>query len=136
MFDLLTERPDIIADQWSEVGAKPAPHSQEDHDGRVRTIQVLVISTTGGFPVVEQCLRYMSQFECVITQAGSPSAAQFAVAVGVFDAVVTDTDSLDIVVKSGTANFSTIVVSELDDLSPRLLEAAISRVLRGEQALS
>jgi hypothetical protein len=161
MFDLVTERTDTIttghtlADHANQACARDALLYQGGGDEPFRTINVLVIDTAGGFPVVGQCLRYMSRFECVVTHAGSAAAAQFALIAGAFDVVVCDAECLDIVAKSDIAKFPTIIVSERpvdvsrgarsvgvvyslarDGLSPRLLETAISQVLRGEPALS
>jgi hypothetical protein len=123
----------------------------------LRTISVLVIDTqdrTGDFPIVELCLRYMARFECLITHAGSHSAATFALAVGKFDVVVCDANSLGLTTTAGRVKLPTFVVAEqavevsrkarlagarecfvLDELSPRLLETAISHALRGGSAM-
>ena len=113
------------------------------------TIKVLMIETRGdndSASIVEQCLRYMTGFECQIAQAGSHAAAAFALRSDTFDVVVTDEHCLDLIADNGTA---TIVITgrpssettrkalkvgalhclPLNDISPRLLETAISQAL-------
>jgi hypothetical protein len=178
MFDVLAERSDLDRTAWVDAKAAEAtsealvsqtvvsqavvsqPHTvvQRLHDDlpTFSTISVLLIDTrdvVDGFPVSEQCLRYMSRFECVITRAGSVSAAKFALAHGQFDIVVADHGALDLIAAHKAA---TIILTDhqhsdtirrarlagaqhclaLDDLSPCLLETAISQVLRGESAMA
>jgi hypothetical protein len=171
MFDVLAERSDLDRTAW--VDAKAADASSEawvskavvspatvqrlhDDPPTFSTISVLLIDTrdaVDGFPVAEQCLRYMSRFECVITRAGSVSSAKFALAHGQFDIVIADHGSLGLI---GAHRASTIILTDhqhsdtirrarlagaqhcldLNDLSPCLLETAISQVLRGEAAMA
>jgi hypothetical protein len=133
-----------------KTGTEPTDDAQT-----FQTIKVLLVETTAvDLPIVEQCLRYMSRFECLITQAGSVAAAKFALAADTFDVVVTDGNALAVIGSAGST--PSLVVTEhpgsdatrkarmagalhclaLNDLSPRLLETAISQALRGEQAMS
>jgi hypothetical protein len=94
MFDLLTERTDPVSNgEWHIGDAHSAPKprvepvivtvppQRDGDDCPFRTISVLVMDASGGFPVIEQCLRYMSRFECLITHVGSAAAAEFALTI-------------------------------------------------------
>jgi hypothetical protein len=162
MLDLLADRTDANSSNiW--VGSAVDLNNETDTvearttaaDQTFRTIKVLLIETSArAVPITEQCLRYMSRFECLITQAGSVAAAKFALSVDTFDVVITDGNALDVISNAGAT--PSLVISEhpntdatrqarlagalhclaLNDLSPRLLETAISQALRGEQAMS
>jgi DNA-binding NarL/FixJ family response regulator len=167
MLDLLADRTDANSSNiWVGETVEPSvemetvmarlPLTKETSDAQTfQTIKVLLVETTAvDLPIVEQCLRYMSRFECLITQAGSVAAAKFALVSDTFDVIVTDGHALDVIVSAGTT--PSLVVSDnpgsdatrkarmagalhclaLNDLSPRLLETAISQALRGEQAMS
>jgi hypothetical protein len=158
MFDVLTEQTDtnfaLSADDKCEGLRSIA--ANDDAPGELlptfRTIGVLMIETRGNSDsasIIEQCLRYMTGFECRITQAGTHAAAAFALRSDTFDIVITDEHSLDLVPDSDTA---TIVITgrpssavtrkalqvgalhclPLNDLSPRLLETAIAQALSSE----
>ena len=159
MFDILAEQTDtsnaLGANDNNEIrvdNPNLALNLSTDVAPSFRTISVLMIETVGGSErgtIIEQCLRYMTRFECRITQAGSSAAAAFALRSDSFDIVVTDEHSLDLVPDSETA---TIVVTgrpnsattrqalkagvlhclPLNDLSPRLLETAINQALSSE----
>ncbi len=152
MFDILTEQTDttssaIGADYLAEATMETAYIGDQP---TFRTINVLVVDTVGNSAsgsIIEQCLRYMVGFECLIAQAGSSAAAQFALRVDSFDLVVTDEHNLGIVAEH--ASVPSIIVAgrpgsettrnafaagalhclPLIDLSPRLLETAIHQAL-------
>jgi hypothetical protein len=160
MFDVLADLPDNSATAWVDTAAATAAATtvQRLHSEPTtfRTISVLLIETRGtadSFPITEQCLRYMSRFECQITGAGSRPAAAFALSQGKFDVVIADQHSLDliagsiapVIVVADHMNGDTTRKSRsagamhclaLDDLSPRLLETAISQMLRGEPGMT
>jgi hypothetical protein len=155
MFDILAEQIDTNCtlgadDKSDELRSNAA--NDDAPDGVLptfRTIGVLMVDTrsdSDSASIIEQCLRYMTGFECRITQAGSHAAAAFALRSDTFDIVITDEHSLDLVRDSDTA---TIVIASLtssdvtrkalksgalhclplNDLSPRLLETAINQAL-------
>jgi hypothetical protein len=155
MFDVLAEQTDtssttVGADYRSEVVT--ALNDAGDQPS-FRTIKVLMVETKGNTEsssIVEQCLRYMVGFECVITQAGSSASAQFALQADRFDLVVTDEHNLGLVAEHSSVP-SIIVAGRpssettrnafaagalhclpLIDLSPRLLETAINQALCDE----
>jgi hypothetical protein len=152
MFDILAEQTDtsgsaLCADLRTETGPDIA---FADDQPTFRTINVLMVETRGNADsssIVEQCLRYMVGFECLIAQAGSSAAAQFALQANSFDLVITDEHSLGLVAEH--ASVPSIIVAgrpssettrnafaagalhclPLIDLSPRLLETAIHQAL-------
>jgi hypothetical protein len=158
MLDLLADRTDANSPSiWvgtnsrsaaeTAVGADPGDETAAGQT--FQTIKVLLVETTAIHPpVIEQCLRYMARFECLITQAGSVAIAKFALASDTFDVVITDGHALDVVTSAG--GLPAIVVTgqpgsdatrsalsagalhclALNDLSPRLLETAIGQALR------
>jgi DNA-binding NarL/FixJ family response regulator len=169
MFDVLAEQTDTKAStSWFEMSADKTPMTSSsltastsiaDVDGHLQTyrdIKVLLVETDTGaaFSITEQCLRYMTRFECLITQAGTCAAASFALSADTFDIVIADQNCLDLI--AATSRPPVIVVTAttgsdttrrarkagalhclpLEDLSPRLLETAISQAIRGEQAMS
>jgi hypothetical protein len=170
MLDLLADRTDAnSSNSWVGPAAKltdeteaetvmarsPAGNHTAQTINTFQTIKVLLIETTAvDLPIIEQCLRYMSRFECTITQAGTVAAGKFALAADAFDVVITDVHALEVIANAGRV--PCLVVTEdpgsdttrkarmagalhclaLNDLSPRLLETAISQALRGEQAMS
>jgi hypothetical protein len=170
---------DILADQTEKCGSvcraddfgldvvaqAPDIDTMDTAVPSFRTINVLVIDTGNGSgsesgehagrsSIIEQCLRYMTRFECRIAQAGSHAAAQFALRSDSFDLVIADGRCLDLVAANEAV--PTIVVAArpgseitrqalkagasyclpLNDLSPRLLETAISQMLSDEAALA
>jgi DNA-binding NarL/FixJ family response regulator len=155
MFDVLAEQTDtnnsaLCADFRTETGPDSA---FVDDQPTFRTINVLVVETRGNADsssIVEQCLRYMVGFECLIAQAGSSVAAQFALQADSFDLIITDEHNLGLVAEHSSV--PTIIVSgrpssettrnafaagalhclPLTDLSPRLLETAINQALSDE----
>jgi DNA-binding NtrC family response regulator len=158
MFDILAEQIDtsctLCADDKSDELRSSAANDDAPDEGlpTFRTIGVLMVDTrsdSDSASIIEQCLRYMTGFECRITQAGSHAAAAFALRSDTFDIVITDELSLDLVPDSDTA---TIVITgrpssdvtrkalkagalhclPLNDLSPRLLETAIAQALSCE----
>lgn len=153
MFDILAEQIDngIGCANCADDKAEPTYTNKlaDNAATTFRTINVLMIETRGdteSASVVEQCLRYMTGFECQIAQAGSHTAATFALRSDDFDIVITDEHCLDLIADNGTA---TIVITArpssettrkalkagalhclpLNDISPRLLETAISQAL-------
>jgi hypothetical protein len=162
MFDVLTEQTDTNnSNQWVSsadiITADVVTPVTVRDEPTFRTIKVLLIETgdaAGAIPIVEQCLRYMPCFECEITQAGTHAAAAFALSADTFDVVITDENCLDLIKSAGQA--SALVITgrsvsgvtriarmagalhclALNDLSPRLLETAISQALRGEQSMA
>jgi hypothetical protein len=169
MFDVLAEQTDTKAStSWSELSADQtplpvagspltAPAGSTDADiPTYRDIKVLLVETDvgAGFSITEQCLRYMTRFECLITQAGTCAAASFALGADTFDIVIADQNCLDlitatrctpvIVVTATTGSDSTRKARKAgalhclarEDLSPPLLETAISQAISGEQAMS
>jgi hypothetical protein len=155
MFDILAEQTDttssaICADYRAETGSD---NSWSDHPPTFRTINVLMVETNGNAnssSIIEQCLRYMVGFECLIAQAGSSAAAQFALQADSFDLVITDEHNLGLVAEH--SSLPSIIVAgrpssettrnafaagalhclPLIDLSPRLLETAINQALSDE----
>jgi DNA-binding NarL/FixJ family response regulator len=161
MLDLLADRTDandnILFDTGVEQSAQTGPTmARSAAEGETfQTIKVLLIETTTvDLPIIEQCLRYMPRFECLITQASSVTVAAFALGADTFDVVITDDFALDAIASAGltpclvvTARPGTDATRKarmagalhclaINDLSPRLLETAISQALRGEQAMS
>jgi hypothetical protein len=156
MFDVLADQTDpnssmVNADFRAETG--PAVGHTNVDMPTFRTIHVLLVDTLGnaeGTAIIEQCLRYMARFECLITQAGSTVAAEFALQAESFDLLVTDEHSFDLV--AAHIDVPTIIVARgpnskttrnaliagalhclpLIDLSPRLLETAIDQMLSDE----
>jgi hypothetical protein len=153
MLDILAEQIDdsMVCGCNSADGAAEFFDLASERRGQqsFRTINVLMIETRGNSDstsIVEQCLRYMTGFECRIAQAGSHAAASFALRSDTFDIVITDEHCLDLITDNGTA---TIVITArpgsattrnalkagalhclpLSDVSPRLLETAISQAL-------
>jgi hypothetical protein len=159
MFDVLAEQTDTIvnsADYRTDTGPSLALANGELANGdqpTFRTINVLMVETQGNAAsssMIEQCLRYMVGFECMIAHAGSSAAAEFALQADSFDLVVTDEHNLDLV--AAYSAVPTIIVANrpssettrkalvagamhclpLIDLSPRLLETAINQALSDE----
>ena len=162
MFDIATDRIDSIGcASWAVPDAASAsPPIDEAAASRLaaepptfRTLAVLLIETAerrDGVSIVEQCLRYMIGFECVIAQAGSLAAGRLALQLNRFDVVVADERSLELIGLAGGA--PTIVVADrastvatrdalaagaqhclpIDELSPRLLEIAIAQTLSND----
>jgi hypothetical protein len=127
----------------------------DDGQPSFRTINVLMIDTgddTSNSSVIEQCLRYMTRFECRIALAGSTAAARFALQADTFDLVLANEHCLDLIAASTVPTIITtshpcsettrkalkagaLYCLPLVDLSPRLLETAVSQVLCVESAL-
>jgi hypothetical protein len=159
MFDVLADQSDTIAycaDYVVDTGSNAAFANMaltNDDQTTFRTINVLMVETKGNAAsssMIEQCLRYMVGFECLIAQAGSHAAAEFALQADSFDLVVTDEHNFKLVATYSAV--PTIVVANrpssdvtrkamvagalhclpLIDLSPRLLETAIAQALSNE----
>ena len=166
MFDILAEQTDtngasctasMGADSRADSALDIATVTSAADDGQpsFRTINVLMIETggaTSSSSIVEQCLRYMTRFECRIAQAGSLAAAQFALHADTFDLVMADEHCLDLIAASAVPAIVTtshqsseamrkalkagaLYCLPLIDLSPRLLETAISQALSIEPAM-
>jgi DNA-binding NtrC family response regulator len=166
MFDILTEQTDTNgAFATANFGLDTSSDSVHDVSGATyaadngqatfRSINVLIIETrgdVGSASIVEQCLRYMTGFECRIAQAGSIAAAQFALQADAFDLVMADEHCLDVVAASAVPTIVTthrqssettrkalkagaLHCLPLIDLSPRLLETAVNQALSIEPAL-
>jgi hypothetical protein len=137
---------------WSDrASATVEPLAVVDAPPSFRTLNVLLIETgwsVDTVALIEPCLRYSSQFECVITSAGSLNAARFALASGAFDVVVTDDENaLGLIAKA--CNTPVILVEDIaggelgrrahltgafsclaaENISPKLLEYKIALVL-------
>jgi DNA-binding response OmpR family regulator len=159
MFDVLADQTDTImnsADYVADTGSMTplANIALVNNDKPTfRTINVLMVETNGNAAnssMIEQCLRYMVGFECLIAQAGSHAAAEFALQADNFDLVITDEHSLQLAAEHSAV--PTIIVTArpssettrkafaagalhclpLIDLSPRLLETAIAQALSNE----
>jgi DNA-binding NtrC family response regulator len=155
MFDILAEQTDTSS---TAIGANYHAENVTEiayigEEPTFRTINVLMVETKGNTDsssIIEQCLRYMVGFECVIAQAGSIAAAQFALQADSFDLVITDEQNLGLVaahsavpciIVTGRPSSATtrnalaagaLHCLPLIDLSPRLLETAISQALSDE----
>jgi hypothetical protein len=164
MFDVLAEQTDTIgnsSDYLADSGPALALANvglanielANDDQPTFRTINVLLVETQNNVAscaMVEQCLRYMVGFECLIAQAGSRAAAEFALHADRFDLVITDEHNFELV--AAYAAVPTIIIANrpssevtrqalvagavhclpLIDLSPRLLETAIHQALSDE----
>jgi hypothetical protein len=138
--------------RWQDAVPSPAePSAEVALAPSFRTLKVLLIETgwsADSVALIEPCLRYSSQFECVITSAGSLAAARFALTSDAFDIVVTDDENaLGLIAKA--CNTPVILVADIaagglgrrahltgafsclpaSDLSPKLLENRIAKVL-------
>jgi CheY-like chemotaxis protein len=131
-------------------------YSSEELSRTFANLNVLVIETSiHGMPAIEPCLRYMTRYEALITQAGSNKAARFALSADTFDVVVTDVAGLAVINTGLNRNTPVIVITAVsgseaeqharkagtrccltaDTLSPSLLETAISEALRGVKTM-